>query len=515
MRIAGSHTRRTDLSVLRWLTTIFARGDYTARPRSAKAPPIGKIPNYLLDADKIANLSVLFSSPLTSLSEARTALWEHLKYMPGVEPFAFEFKGRTGETPASASRQAVDQSDIMVLLIGEEVGTTDTATGETYSQIEYEAMVDSQWENSGRPRVLVYVTSNLKRSLSQWEREAMDNYGYFEWEDPDQLALRATVDISSSLIVERREQAAALAEALEIKRRLHEDAESRHTLAVAGIEHKAQAIGILEKSLEAADRSVTRLMEQVDPGRIYSWRLPVWTLACLLIGVATGFMLAERTPVSRLGEISVVSSDLKNASKAVERIADQYEVLPHFVRAKSLLARQLNPSFDCGIKDRLDYVVQDVPDAWFSRRDACEGFGALVIRINREVSPCEIQALHPDQTIALAKHLSSDKVRLDAVRVVGHASTEPIRNTCQPSQRLVACAPRGSAADLVINSNDKLATARAILFSCDLEEALRTLDVAVPRVEPTGLGALMAARGGVGDTQHRKVDIEVYASAIQ
>lgn len=499
---------------LKWLTSIFEKGKHTARLRPATAPQLRPIPTYLLTAQKIESIKVLISSPLKQLAEIRGALIEHLRYLPGVDPVAFEHHARVGETPDATSRRYVEQCDVFVMLIGEDEGSSATGLQKTYSQIEYEAMVERQGVCNGRPRVLIFAQEKLERQLRDWEKDAIDNYGVFHWQDEDQLLLRAPIDILASVISERMLQAGALLQERDKKSKEIDLLEERERDVLSLLKSKEQSIESLTQSLRASESTVQRWVDRPDPQRMRTWQLAAWTLSCTLVGVAAGHWMANRISPGEIGTVTVASPDLNAASLAVERIAATFEGLPAHIQSKAVVARQLNSTFTCADKSRIDYSVDGVPSAWFSRRDVCEGYGAVLLRMSAETSACAVDVIPEGETTALAERLAKSGLRLDAVRVLGHASQERISAPCPQSPRLASCLALASRDDYLVDSNDKLAAARAELFACDLEAALRSVGATIPRFERSGFGTLNAGNSGASSASHRKVDVELYASTL-
>ena len=193
-----------------FVSRFFTKASPAREPRPLGAPQIGPVPDYLVGPEKIKDLTVAISSPLSGLDSIRGLMARFIHGIEGVRCITFESSPQAGVHPAAASKDIVERADVLVILIDASCGTIDPQSGKTYSQIEYEDAKAQQAEHSGRPRVLVYVKDGMLRQLEPWENDAVARHNCTYWVDADELLLIAFRDIAALLLTERQQQCMAM-----------------------------------------------------------------------------------------------------------------------------------------------------------------------------------------------------------------------------------------------------------------------------------------------------------------
>lgn len=532
-----------------------AAGGNRESSRASGLPRLRRLTASDIRAEDVETLTVMVSSPRSGLEELRDLLNDVIDRFPNVKAQLFEFLGRQGTGPVDTSETLIEDADVVVVLLGRDVGSQVPGTRTTFSQREVERLRELQKTRpdptapSGRPRVLVYAHKLEGRQLEPWEAELQERYGHFASDDAEALAAQITVDLAAALLAERQQQAAALLPV----RAERDDARSRVKALEEQINTYRQEVSAIQKQASIANDLIRQQAEEFE--RAHESREQrvldanrkaekaessrnTWArraLAAGVIGLVAGAVLS-------LGPIGIYFEHLNRqwsrSTEAqrigLEQIATAVHDLgihmpmphdPRVIRAKIQLAQSLNQGFDCSVLDQQAWSVivdgKQLDGASFERAAVCESFGAFVLRLNANTKNCEVQRLPPEVAVALArtfKQLGEMEIRL--LRVVGHASVDRIETDCGPIDETllmtVSAAPSLLAADdRRIKTNSQLAWVRAAAFAVPLADAFREAGLTpAPTVLRAAMGVVerLSSSDAPPHSLDRRVDVEIFVS---
>jgi hypothetical protein len=536
------------------LAQLFKR-EKTARSSREGVTPIGPPHDELLSQSKLEQLTVVVSGPLSNLAGERDIIAEYLDWLPTARPERFEAKGRTGRAPDDASLEIIRAADVVIVLIGASSGSTSSRDGKSYSELEFEEIRNLQKVRNGRPRVLIYKPkphsidqgerpgaeggsetrrpTPITRSLALWEQEAIRDYGCMEYSSHEELALMCLTDVASALLLERRDQAKALFKKHAIEEAARDEQRAQHERL---IHHKDSEITALGASLESARKLHNDQFDEIERGRDAlrreqeylssrletfgaAWRrsailAAAWTLVVAVVTMATVDLLEVDNGNLEEKTLRLQSEDLRSAAAAIDRVAAAVADRNDFTASKVAIARALNPDFDCALRDQAEWPVRNVESATFMRRDVCYGHGGVLIALESSGDPCEVEIADPKAIHDLVELVGKAGVAVPLVRVVAHASTEPVNAACPPPPaQWQQCLDDDM---LTLDSNAKLARARSVVAACAIRDAFSksAQSVAMPRIEPHGWSSVRSQLSqAVDHAPDRSVRIEILTAS--
>jgi hypothetical protein len=157
---------------------------------------------------RVTQYPVLVSSPQQPFEQERAALEQALLRLPGVKPIVFQQERVLGLGPREASHRYVDQSAVVILLLGKRPDAHDPDV--SYTRDEFYRARDTG------AIVLIYVRAHpdfpqpLSAGLSEWERAALADYEAREFTDDTDLVSMVLPDLMATLMTTQSKRSLAL-----------------------------------------------------------------------------------------------------------------------------------------------------------------------------------------------------------------------------------------------------------------------------------------------------------------
>ena len=86
--------------------------------------------------------NVFISSTFEDLQEHRRSVWEMLRKRPDVKVHGMEEFGARAETPLETCMAEVEQADVYIGIVGFRLGSVDSTSGKSFTQLEFERSVE-------------------------------------------------------------------------------------------------------------------------------------------------------------------------------------------------------------------------------------------------------------------------------------------------------------------------------------------------------------------------------------
>ncbi|MDM0084581.1 DUF4062 domain-containing protein [Variovorax sp. J31P179] len=472
-------------------------------------------------------LRVMVSSPRNGLAEERDALVAALADVSDMRAKLFE-QLDSGHSNEEESRKMAGECDIFIAIFDPEYHGMSIldgpSKGKYYSEIEIEeafrrqALPPSDW-----PLIFVFVKG--QSTLTGWHNLCLQKYNLAptaRFESTDDLvervkglllrhnieirsarvrgladrlrivreALTRAQDSNTAAIGERdglRQQLGRLQEIFQSElERQAEVLTKAHALALQQLQNTGQQIEQISEeqrvrfnaATQVANDEISRLQTECRARTFNTVRALALGLLAGVVPILTAILIVRATesPSSLASMLSLVEASAEKIAASIEQrplFVQTLDIDPMLLAAKISLAKKLNNEFDCGRTGSRSWATNLLSDPilQFDGNSACLSPGPVIFVAKATGNDaCQYKDIRVTQAWwkKLETVATESGLKIERVRVIGHASNEPISASCGPliipSEMVRALAGINrvfGADDRIIRSNAQLAYVRA------------------------------------------------------